>query len=266
MLQRTTIKIIETTVLTVFLSLSLGAQPCSVWPPLALMSTGDPVSAVPNAPLSATVVSTHSGPRHDDSTKPRVVEYSFNVARDAKGRTYNDHHNNVGYRQFPGEQTGEIYDPATRFDIRLYAPERVALRYRKSESGVPAYETNPNYDRTPITVEPDCMVNGEWLWRKEDLGTKTMEGVTVHGVRFIHKVSASQSGTGQPVEIFNEIWYSRELRLNLLVKTTDPRDGEMTFALKHLKLGDPDPALFQVPAEFRIDDISKSTQSTESAR
>jgi hypothetical protein len=110
------------------------------------------------------------------------------------------------------------------------------------------------------------MMNGEWMWRKEDLGTQTMEGVSVHGVRFIQKVPASQSGTGQPVEIFNEIWYSPELRLNLLVKTTDPRNGEESFALTHLKLGDPEPARFQVPAEFRIDDIPRITQSTEGGR
>jgi hypothetical protein len=131
MLQKTTIKIIVTTVLTVFLSLSLGAQPCSFWTSLAVAATGNPVSAVPNAPLSATVVTARSRPPHEDSTKTWVTEYSFNVARNAKGRTYNGQHYNVGYPQFPGEQTGEIYDPATRFDIRLYAPERVALRSRR---------------------------------------------------------------------------------------------------------------------------------------
>jgi hypothetical protein len=56
----------------------------------------------------------------------------------------------------------------------------------------------------------ELLLTGPRVWRKEDLGTQTIEGVTVHGVRRILKVSASESGTGQPLEIFDEFWYSEE--------------------------------------------------------
>lgn len=240
---RKTAKAIVIAGFTAFLTISLGAQ-CWIWDSPVAASSARPVSAVPNAPFSAEVTVRYTRPLPFSS-----AQTSFNIARDINGRTYDDERGSLGYQK---EITRHIYDPATRLDTVLIGEQHHALQWKVNE--VPEYETNPKYDRTPINAEPDCMVNGEWTWRKEDLGTQTMEGVTVHGVRRILQVSAERSGTGQPVEIFDEFWYSSELRLNLLVKRTDPRTGEERFALTHLRRSDPDPQLFQIPDGFIVVD------------
>ncbi len=229
---------------TAFLTISLGAQHPSFLQSPVTASSARPVSAVPNAPFSAEVTVRYTCPLPFSS-----VQTSFNIARDINGRTYDDMRGSLGYQK---EITRHIYDPATRLDTVLIGEQHHALQWKVNE--VPEYETNPKYDRTPINFEPPYIATGEWAWRKEDLGTQTMEGVTVHGVRFIRHVPASASGTGQPVEVLDEFWYSSELRLNLLVKRTDPPNGEETFAITHLRRSDPDPQLFEIPEGFIVVD------------
>ncbi len=101
------------------------------------------------------------------------------------------------------------------------------------------------------------MLYGEPVWRKEDLGTQVMDGVMVHGVRIIRNIPARASGTGQPVEITEEFWYSDELHMNLLIKHTDLRSGEQTLTLTGVKRDDRDPQLFQIPAGFKIVKLGK---------
>jgi len=55
-----------------------------------------------------------------------------------------------------------------------------------------------------------------------------MENVEVHGTRKSRTIPAEFSGTGQPIVITDEYWYSADLHLNMLVKHNDPRTGEQT--------------------------------------
>jgi len=43
----------------------------------------------------------------------------------------------------------------------------------------------------------------------------------------------------------------------VLSKTSDPRFGESTTKLINIEMAEPDPALFQVPAEYSIVDESR---------
>jgi hypothetical protein len=223
----------------------------------------NPVPAIPSAPFSATVTTRFKSRWIGDRTKFHVDETSFTIARDAKGRTYDDIKWSAGNWQVT---SGHIYDPATRLNTTLIAEQHIA-RLWKSVGEQPEYETNPQSAKTPLTAEPPFWIYGEPVWHKEDLGIQMMEGVMVHGVRLVRNIPASASGTGQPVETTDEFWYSAELHMNLLIRHTDPRDGEQMFKLTRIKRGEPDPALFQVPAEFRIvDETPKTTQSTGAGR
>jgi hypothetical protein len=61
-------------------------------------------------------------------------------------------------------------------------------------------------------------------------------------------------GNDRTVTIERESWYSPQLDLNLLSVRTDPRSGKQTFSARDVVLGDPDPALFEIPAGFKIVD------------
>jgi hypothetical protein len=88
----------------------------------------------------------------------------------------------------------------------------------------------------------------------EDLGTQTMEGVMVTGVRTTRTIPAGQMGNEKPITIVSEVWTSPELKVVVSSKRSDPRMGEQTFQLTNIVRAEPDAALFTVPADFKIVD------------
>ena len=86
----------------------------------------------------------------------------------------------------------------------------------------------------------------------EDLGSQTMEGVLVNGVRTTHTIPAGQIGNERPIAIVSEIWTSPDLKTVVFSKRTDPRMGEQTFRLTNIVRAEPDPSLFTVPPDFKI--------------
>jgi hypothetical protein len=52
----------------------------------------------------------------------------------------------------------------------------------------------------------------------------------------------------------NERWYSQELQTVVLTKNSDPRMGETTYRLTNINRSEPDPSLFQVPADYTVDE------------
>jgi hypothetical protein len=88
----------------------------------------------------------------------------------------------------------------------------------------------------------------------EDLGSKTMEGVTVTGVRTTHTIPAGEIGNDKPITVVTEVWTSPELKTVIYSKRSDPRMGDQTFQLTNIVRAEPDPSLFTVPSDFTIRD------------
>ena len=86
----------------------------------------------------------------------------------------------------------------------------------------------------------------------EDLGTKNIEGVQANGTRTTRTIPAGQIGNDRAISIVTEVWISPDLQTVVYSKRSDPRMGEQTFALTNIVRGEPDPALFTIPADFKI--------------
>jgi len=86
----------------------------------------------------------------------------------------------------------------------------------------------------------------------EDLGSQTMEGVFVTGVRTTRTIPANQIGNEKPISIVTEVWTSPDLKTVVYSKRSDPRLGEVTFRLTGIARSEPDASLFTVPADFKI--------------
>ena len=86
----------------------------------------------------------------------------------------------------------------------------------------------------------------------EDLGSQTMEGVFVMGVRTTRTIPAGQIGNEKPISIVTEVWTSPDLKTVVYSKRSDPRMGELTFRLTGITRSEPDASLFTVPADFKI--------------
>jgi hypothetical protein len=88
----------------------------------------------------------------------------------------------------------------------------------------------------------------------EDLGSQTMEGVLVNGVRTTWTIHAGDIGNDRPINIVTEVWTSPDLKTIVYSKRNDPRMGEQTFQLTNIVRAEPDASLFTVPADFKIMD------------
>lgn len=89
--------------------------------------------------------------------------------------------------------------------------------------------------------------------RKEELGTRNIEGVTARGTRSTMTIPAGQAGNERPIEVVTETWYSDEIKATVLNIHTDPRIGTVTTRLSNLRLGEPSKSFFEPPVGYRIE-------------
>jgi hypothetical protein len=89
----------------------------------------------------------------------------------------------------------------------------------------------------------------------ESLGTKAIEGVQVNGTRSTSTIPVGTIGNDKDLVITRETWYAPELYLVVQSTQSDPRFGQTTYSLKNIQPGPPDEALFQVPADYKIDKV-----------
>jgi hypothetical protein len=121
----------------------------------------------------------------------------------------------------------------------------------------------PDADVMPATIaapapgmffEKHVVIAEQDQGNTEDLGSQTMEGVLVNGVRTTRTIAAGQIGNEKPITIVTEVWTSPELKTVVYSKRSDPRMGEQTFRLTTIVRTEPSASLFAVPADFRIVD------------
>jgi len=88
----------------------------------------------------------------------------------------------------------------------------------------------------------------------EDLGTQTMDGLSVHGTRRIYNYPAGSRGNKAAFTSTRDYWYSPDLNLIIRTVTTDPRSGGETEGVTNLSRDEPDPAKFVVPVDYKLVD------------
>ena len=87
---------------------------------------------------------------------------------------------------------------------------------------------------------------------EERLGDRLIEGVLASGVRRTTTIGTGAIGNEQPIKIVSEEWTSPDLQILVMTDRTDPRVGHSTYRLLKIVRSDPDPALFQVPADYTL--------------
>jgi hypothetical protein len=89
-------------------------------------------------------------------------------------------------------------------------------------------------------------------YRKEDLGTQTVEGVNAVGTRTTITIPAGQIGNERAIEIVDERWFSPDLQTMVMTRHSDPRSGETVYRLMNINRAEPDHSLFEVPADYTV--------------
>jgi hypothetical protein len=85
----------------------------------------------------------------------------------------------------------------------------------------------------------------------EDLGSQPVNGIASRGSRITITIPMGSVGNDHDIKIVNERWYSDGLQVLVKTVNNDPRFGITTYDLTNVIQGQPDAALFQVPADYR---------------
>jgi hypothetical protein len=112
---------------------------------------------------------------------------------------------------------------------------------------------------TPVPTGP--LDNGKRFLAREGLGTNTIDDLSVVGTREALTINAGVIGNSQAVVTTREFWYSSDLEINLSVTRKDPREGTQVIQMVDLSRDEPDPSLFQTPADFIVVDMRASAKT-----
>lgn len=235
---------------------------------------GPGISGTPGQPFSADVIEETDRFLADGNHIHR--ENHARVFRDSQGRTRNETEIGAfgpGIKPFVHIT---ISDPVEGRFIMLNPEQKTATvnQFGKRNSaapgvGLPAQPANNTAkSNAPTTgaVEPRALLEslsnmraasgvqspGKLQISREDLGVTEIEGYTVTGMRFTRTIPAGQMGNDQPMTTTNERWFSQDLKMDLLTKSESPESGKHVHKLVNIRLGDPDPLLFQVPADYTV--------------
>jgi hypothetical protein len=88
---------------------------------------------------------------------------------------------------------------------------------------------------------------------KEDLGTRSIEGVDCIGTRQTSTIPAGAIGNDKPISIVTETWTSEAIGAVVESISDDPRYGKTTYKLTNVQLSEPPKSLFEMPANFKVD-------------
>ena len=234
-----------------------------------------PAAVVKGAPYSATMNNESIQTLADGN---RIVQTTTGtIARDSQGRTRQDAAlpaiGNLSAASAP--HLVFIQDPVAGTSYTLNLTDKTAWKnpapptgtgvpgafigsgtfFIHTEGGMPPLPPPP-----PMLAETKRLAGDEQTEANtESLGSQTMEGAAVNGVRTTRTIPAGQVGNDRPISIVTEVWTSTDLKTIVSSKRNDPRMGEQTFRLTNIVRAEPDPSLFAVPSDFKIIDGGPKT-------
>jgi hypothetical protein len=88
--------------------------------------------------------------------------------------------------------------------------------------------------------------------QRDDLGTRTIAGVTATGKRTTTTIPAGTVGNSQAMQSVHETWISSDLQVAMMTTTSDPRFGTRVTQLTNVTRNEPDAGLFQVPSNYTV--------------
>jgi hypothetical protein len=220
-------------------------------PPDAFMG-GIEGRTVTGAPFSAQVSSTFTQALADGSHISRNV--TATIARDGQGRTYRQQSmegigqsspsagKTVIFLRDPVAHTSQVISTDSKTATLMHMPSRDHFRGPRPD-GAGAPPPGPRPEMRPRSRNNETV---------ESLPAQLIEGVWAEGTRITRTIPAGTIGNDHDLKVVSETWYSKDLQMVIMSKHSDPRSGESNFKLTNIQRAEPDAALFQVPAGYKV--------------
>ena len=243
--------------------------------PVALISQGFSLSGptVTGAPYSAeekteTVQTLADGTRITNTSTARVY-------RDSQGRTRRE----MILPSLPGGPTPHtlvsIFDPVEGVSLTLDPEAKVAHKMSFPATAGKTMLADKMRAETEAMSRRVAGVSGPNVTyrvlrttdgqapQREDLGVTSIEGVNAKGSRETTVIAVGAIGNDRPITVSSEHWESPELQVQVKSVRNDPRVGQTTFTLTNINRAEPDPSLFQVPPDYKLEDTKAGAQRME---
>ena len=225
-----------------------GFQPrfdmMSVGPGSKTPVLGAPYSAVQTSQMQQTLAGGNLISRQEQSK----------VYRDSQGRVRVER-----TRSEPAASSGQpetviaIFDPVAGYSYVLHPAKMTAIKMPVPQHNGPPNGPGPH---------PRGHFGGDGAQVQTDnLGTQTVNGVSATGTRRTETIPAGAIGNQQPIQTVRETWISADLKVPVMIKSSDPRFGDMVMQLTNITQAEPDASLFQVPSGYTIKDRPAGPQA-----
>ena len=146
----------------------------------------------------------------------------------------------------------KVQDPVAGYSYLLDSVNQVAHR-AAIKSGATGGRSHPPQQAGTHTA-PDGTVSVT-----ESLGEQTMFGVSVVGTKTTTTYPAgSRMGNDRPMTSVNESWWSPQVLQEVMSMNTSPDGNVSTMSMIGLSTAEPDAALFQIPAGYKVVDEAGS--------
>jgi hypothetical protein len=170
------------------------------------------------------------------------------IARDSQGRTRTERSFGAIGALSAGHGAGRtvmIYDPVASMSYVLDPESKTA---RSMQIPAARAGNGPPGSLPAGTYPPRSLASA----KTEDLGMQMMQGVNAEGKRVTRVIPAGQEGNEKEIDIVTETWYSPDLKVVVMSKTSDPRYGDSVYQLTGISRAEQDPALFAVPSDYTV--------------
>jgi hypothetical protein len=220
---------------------------------------GISTQVVTGTPYSAQVVTEHTATLADGNQIDRKT--TMNVYRDGQGRTRREltlpaigsytvsgAPPMVVFINDPVAGVAYVLDPAnkTAHQFTLPAPRPPRPNNSQPQQG----NADPVQDAVRNAL--DSALASVRNSSTTSLGSKTIEGVLAEGTQVTRTIPAGRIGNAQPIHVVSTRWYSSELKVNVRTETNDPAQGNSVTSLTNINRSEPDPTLFQLPADYTL--------------
>jgi hypothetical protein len=167
--------------------------------------------------------------------------------RDSEGRTRVEQMNGAITIYDPVAKSTLELDPATKTARKNNGPARFFAYSTVAQNGwgslVGTGQTQP---ANPATMK------GVMAETTENLSSQNINGVTAQGIRTTMTIPKGQIGNNKDIKVMTERWTSTDLQMLVKSINSDPRFGDTTYQLTKVVQSAPDPALFQIPADYTV--------------
>ena len=218
-------------------------------------------------PFTATLTEQSVQPLTNGSTITH--QSTVKIARDTEGRVYEEIHRTIATREnsTPHEVVSyHVHDPVAQTETSWSSETKTATVFHRPASAArPASEgagprfggglARPSDDTAHAAGGPREQAQADV--QREDLGTKTIAGISAQGTRMTHVIPAGRRGNDAPITTTRESWRSTEYGIVVSSTESDPRFGTSERTVTAFQAGAPSAALFRAPEGYAVKDAAR---------